>query len=123
MRTGLSNCALDAVIVSHDAFRYLAGRYDFHTLEIAGLAPSAEPSPARLAELSGIAKEEGIRHVFFETQVSPALSETLAEEIGAETLVLHSLETLTEQERSSGMTYIDLMRKNLDNLRTALECS
>lgn len=123
MQVGLSNCSLDAIIVSHDAYRYLANRYGFHTLEIAGLSPSAEPSPARLAELTKIAEEEGIRHVFFETHVSPALSETLAQEIGAETLVLHSIEALTQQERAEGKTYIDIQRKNLENLRTALECS
>ena len=123
MHTGLSNCALDGVIVSHDAFRYLANRYDFHTHEIAGLSPSAKPSPARLAELTHIAEDEGIRHVFFETQVSSALSNTLANEIGAETLVLHSIEALTKSERAAGMTYIDLMRQNLANLRTALQCS
>lgn len=123
MRTGLSRCALDAVIVSHDAYRYLARRYGFHTLEIAGLSPSAEPSPARLAELVTVAAENGILHVFFETQVSPALSETLAAEIGAETLVLHSIEARTQSERSAGKTYIDLQRMNLENLRTALRCS
>lgn len=123
MRSGLSNCALDSVIVSHDAFRYLARRYNFHTLEIAGLSPSAKPSPARLAELTHIAEDEGIGHVFFETQVSPALSETLAEEIGAETLVLHSIEALTDEEKSAGMTYTLLMKQNLANLQIALECS
>lgn len=123
IQSGLSTCALDAVIVSHDAYRYLAHRYGFHTLEIAGLSPSAEPSPARLAELADIAQQEGINHVFFEAQVSPALSETLAAEIGADTMVLHSIEALTNEERSAGKTYVDLMRQNLENLRIALECS
>ena len=120
---GLSACQRDAVIVSHDAFRYIAHRYGFHALEISGLAPSAEPNPARMAELAEIAEEEGISYVFFETHVSPALSQTLADEIGAETLVLHPISALTKQERSSGKTYIDLMRQNLQNLRIALECS
>jgi zinc transport system substrate-binding protein len=123
MQAGLKNCNLDAVIVSHDAYRYLANRYNFATLEIAGLSPNIAPSPARLAELTKIAEAEGIAHVFFETQVSPALSETLAQEIGASTLVLHSLEALSEAERQAGKTYIDLQRMNLENLRTALQCS
>lgn len=123
MQAGLSNCNLDAIIVSHDAYRYLANRYGFHTLEIAGLSPSVEPSPARLAELTELAEEENIHHVFFETHVSPALSQTLADEIGASTLVLHSIEALTEKERSAHKTYIDLMRQNLDNLRIALQCT
>ena len=123
MRKGLSRCELDSVIVSHYAFRYLAHRYGFHTHEIAGLSPSAKPSPARLAKLTEIARDEGISHVFAETQVSPALSQTLAQEIGAETLVLHSLEALTKEERDANETYITLMRQNMDNLRTAMQCS
>ena len=123
MQEGLRDCALDSIIVSHDAFRYLANRYNFHTLEIAGLSPSSEPSPQRLAKLADLAEQESIKHVFFETHVSPALSETLAQEIGAQTLVLHSLEALTKQESSAGMTYIDIMRQNLGNLRTALQCN
>lgn len=123
MEGGLSNCALDAVVVSHDAYRYLAKRYGFYTFEIAGFSPSMEPSPARLAELSEIADKEGIKHVFFETHVSSALSDTLASEIGAGTLVLHSIAALTPEERSTEKTYIDLQLLNLKNLRTALQCS
>jgi len=123
MSAGLSNCTLDAVIVSHDAYRYLANRYNFYTFEIAGLSPSSTPSPARLAELTDIAATEGIEHVFFETQVSPALSETLAQEIGATTLVLHSIEALTDEERDNNETYVSIQRMNLNNLRTALKCN
>lgn len=123
IQEGLNDCTLNSVIVSHDAFRYLANRYNFETLEIAGLSPSADPSPARLAELSKLAEDKGIRHVFFETHVSPALSNTLAGEIGAETLVLHSIEALTSDEQTKGITYFDLMRQNLHNLRTAMQCS
>ena len=123
MKAGLSSCAQDSIIVSHDAYRYLASRYGFHTLEIAGLSPSEKPSPARLAKLADIAEEKAITYVFFETQVSPALSETLAAEIGAETMVLHSIEARSKQEREANMTYVDIQRMNLKNLRTALQCS
>lgn len=123
LQAALSDCALDSIVVSHGAFRYLAHRYNFETLEIAGLSPSAEPSPARLAELSEVAEERGITHIFFETHVSPALSRTLADEIGAQTLVLHSVEALTQAEQAAGKNYFDLMRLNLQNLRTALHCS
>lgn len=123
MVSGLSSCNLDAIIVSHDAYRYMASRFGFHTLEIAGLSPSMKPTPARLAELAHISEDKGISHVFFEAHISPALSETLANEIGAETLVLHSIEARTKEERAASKTYIDLQRMNLEHLRTALQCS
>lgn len=123
MAAGLRTCALRTVIVSHDAFGYLAARYGFETLPIAGFSPEEEPSPARIAELAGLAEEKGIRHVFFETLASPKLSETLAEEAGASVLVLNPIEGLTPEEIAAGADYASVMRENLANLRTAMECS
>ena len=61
--------------------------------------------------------------MFFETQVSPALSNTLANEIGAQTLVLHSIEALQKDERAAGHDYVSLQQMNLKHLRTAMQCS
>ncbi|HWA32180.1 MAG TPA: zinc ABC transporter substrate-binding protein, partial [Candidatus Paceibacterota bacterium] len=59
---------------------------------------------------------------FFESLVSPKLSETIANEVGAKTLVLNPIEGLTPDELSAGQTYLSVMESNLANLRTALEC-
>ena len=47
---GLAGCERDVVVVSHDAFGYLA-KYGLRLQPIAGLTPDAEPTPAALAEL------------------------------------------------------------------------
>lgn len=122
-RTALSVCARDEVIASHDAFAYLAKRYGFETHPIAGLSPEAEPSASRIAELTDLAKKEDIRYIFFETLVSPKVSETLAREIGAETLVFDPIEGLSPEDAASGKDYFSVMRENLANLSTALECA
>ncbi len=122
-RSGLENCALREVIVSHDAFRYLALRYNFQTLAIAGLAPDEEPSAKRLAELSDLAEQKGIKHIFFEELVSPALAQTLASEVGATALVLNPLEGLTAEQIAAKENYVSIMNQNLANLRTAMRCS
>ncbi|MBI5138780.1 MAG: zinc ABC transporter substrate-binding protein [Candidatus Vogelbacteria bacterium] len=120
-RQGLSSCQKKDAVTSHAAFAYLAKRYGFIQIPIAGLSEE-EPSPARLAEVSQLAKEKNIKYIFFETLVSPKLSETIAQEVGAKTLVLNPIEGITQEEKQQGENYITLMENNLINLKIALDC-
>ena len=107
-------------IVSHSAFEYLAKEYGLTQLPIRGVTPQAEPSPAKLAELVQICKENNIKYIFFESLVSPKLSETLANEVGAETLVLNDGQGITEEQMKQGKSYITIMYENLENFKKAL---
>ena len=64
-----------------------------------------------------------MKYIFFESLVSPKLSQTIATEVGAQTLVLNPIEGLSEEEMSQGKTYFSIMQDNLTNLRTALQCT
>lgn len=121
-REGLRQCELHTIVTSHQAFAYLAKRYGFETISISGVSPEAEASPRALAELAGTVRRLGLRYIFFETLVSPKVAETLAEEVGAQTLVFNPLEGLTDEERQAGKDYLSIMRENLNNLQTALQC-
>ena len=121
-KNGLAHCTLHDAVVSHNAFRYMAQRYGFTTLAIAGLDPEQEPTPQRIAELADFAKKNNIKYIFFEALVSPKVSQTVADEIGAQSLVLDPLEGLTPDEEKNGDTYLTIMQQNLQNLRTALQC-
>ncbi|HEX7126343.1 MAG TPA: zinc ABC transporter substrate-binding protein [Thermodesulfobacteriota bacterium] len=118
----LASCAHRDLVTSHAAFGYLAARYGLHQVPIQGLSPEAEPTPRRLAELVAFVKRRGIRYVFTETVVNPRAAETLARESGAGTLVLHTLETLSQAEVAQGKTYLGVMAENLRALATGLEC-
>ncbi|GAA0475704.1 zinc ABC transporter substrate-binding protein [Paractinoplanes deccanensis] len=117
--TALKTCARREIVTSHEAFHYLADRYDLTEIGITGISPEAEPSPQRLAEVAAQAKETGATTIFFETLVSPAVAETIAREVGAKTAVLDPLEGLTD----SGADYFSVMRANLSALTTALGCT
>ena len=121
-QSGLAECRLREFVTAHDAFGYLAQRYDLEQVPISGLSPEAEPSPGDLAKLVDRIKELGVKYVMVEVIISPRLAETLAKEVGAETLILHPLESLTADESKRGETYFSIMTANLNNLRTALEC-
>jgi len=116
---GLAHCARSTIVVSHDAFGYLA-RYGLTMAPIAGLSPGAEPTPADLAHLQDLIRTAGITTVFSERLVSAKLSETLAEDMGITTAVLDPIEGLTDE--TAGQDYLSLMRGNLVSLKEANGC-
>jgi zinc transport system substrate-binding protein len=119
---GLSSCSISDIIVSHEAFSYLASRYGLNVHSISGISPEEEPSPRRIAELARIAVRNNIRYIFYEALSSPRMAETVAREVGGGTLVLNPLGGLTKDDALEGKTYISLMEENLKNLRLALSC-
>lgn len=121
--SGLAQCLVRDIIIAHDAFAYLAQRYNITTHSIAGNNPEAEPSAQRLSTLVELAREKNISVILTEPLEPAAAAETIAKEIGATTLILHTLEGLTETEQEAGETYMTLMVANLINLRIAMRCS
>ncbi len=119
---GLADCRTRHIVTSHDAFHYLAKRYDLVPHGILGLAPDEEPSPRRIAALVDLARAEKIEYVFFEPLLGPRIARAVADEIGARTLVLDPVEGLTAEELRAGESYVSIMKNNLANLRTALAC-
>lgn len=116
---GLATCERDTIVVSHDAYGYLADKYDLEQVAIAGLDPDTEPSPARLAEIGEVVEAEGVTTVFSESLVNPKVAETLAAEHGIETAVLDPVENQSDENAD----YQQVMRNNLEALRTALDCA
>jgi zinc transport system substrate-binding protein len=122
-RAGLATCQRTLIVTNHAAFGYLASEYGLTQEAISGVAPDAEPSAQRLAELRDLVQRRGITTIFTEDLVSPKVAETLAEEAGVRTAVLHTLEGLTDEEIAAGDDYGSQMQENLSTLRTALGCS
>ena len=121
-KQGLMNCNQKDIVTSHAAFGYLGKAYGLNQVPISGLSPDAEPSSKQLAEVSLFAKNHNVKYIFFESLVSPKLSETIAAEIGAKTLVLDPIEGINSEDMKTGKNYLTIMKDNLTNLRLALEC-
>jgi len=115
---GLATCASRTIVTSHAAFGYLADRYRLKQVGISGIDPESEPSPARLAEVAKVAKQEKVTTIFTEELVNPKVAEVLATEVGAKTAVLNPIES----PPATG-DYLSATRENLAQLRTALGCS
>lgn len=120
--SGLQNCSLHEFVTNHAAFGYLSRRYGITMIAIAGLSPDAEPSPKTISDLITLIKQKNIMYILTESLVSPKIADTIAKEIGAQTLVMNPLEGLTDQEIAQGKNYISVMQENLKNLQTAMNC-
>ncbi|REK77366.1 metal ABC transporter solute-binding protein, Zn/Mn family [Paenibacillus paeoniae] len=109
------------LVVSHQAFGYLARDYGLTQTAIMGLSPDAEPRAQDILKIAKYVKDNGVKYIFFEELVSDRLAKTLANEAGVETMVLNPLEGLTKEQEKSGATYLTLMESNLQNLTKALQ--
>lgn len=110
----------DKILVSHEAFGYMAERYNFEQVPVAGISPEQEPSPKTIANIIDLARKNDFKYIFLETLASPKTVNVIAEEAGLEILTLNPIEGLHEEEQKNGEDYISIMEKNLDNLKKAL---
>lgn len=115
---GLSDCERSTVVVSHDAFGYLQ-QFGIELAPIAGLSPGAEPTPAHLAQLQDLIREEGLTTVFAETLGSSKMSDTLASDLGLRTDTLDPIEGVADGSEDD---YLTIMRRNLAHLEEANGC-
>lgn len=106
--------------VSHAAFGYLADTYGLEQVAIAGLNSQSEPSQKQLATLVQEAKEQNIKYVLFEQNITSKLTDVIRKEIDAEALMLHNLSVLTTEDINNEEDYISLMEQNVETLKQAL---
>lgn len=114
----LSTCAKDAIIVTHNAYQYLARDYGFEVISISGLSPESEPTPRQMQELVEEAQLHNISAVFFEELVDPRVAGSIAREIGARTFTINPVAGSVE-----GKSYMQIMHDNLQELIAGLECT
>ncbi|MCW2757625.1 MAG: periplasmic solute binding protein [Nocardioidaceae bacterium] len=120
-RSGLATCKVSTIVVSHDAFNYLA-KYGITVAGIAGLSPDAEPSAAHIQQLQDLIRTDGVTTVFSEVLASPKLADALSHDLGLKSEVLDPIEGVSK-DAPAGTTYLTIMRSNLAKLRTADSCT
>ena len=120
---GLASCqSREVVHIGHLAFGNLTGNYNLSLSALAGSSHDGENSVRQLAELVKFIRQNNIRTIFTEETLSPRLSAAVAEETGAQVLPLYTVEHVSKQDFDNGVTYGELMRRNLDSLQRGLGC-
>jgi ABC-type Zn uptake system ZnuABC Zn-binding protein ZnuA/ABC-type Mn2+/Zn2+ transport system permease subunit len=105
------------LVTDHDAFGYLAERYDIEIVGavIPAITTEAQPSAGELAELREVIEDEDVAAVFPEASVPTDLANSIAEETGA-TSEYELYGDSLGPEGSSGATYLDMIHANADAL-------
>ncbi len=114
-----SHTSVQTLVVTHEAFGYLANAYDLQQKGIMGLSSESEPTAEKMATLIEYIKEHHIHVIFSESFVNQKLAKTVAKETGAQIYTLHSIESITPEEMKAGANYISLMKENLATLEKA----
>ncbi|CAB4810028.1 MAG: hypothetical protein F2735_07485 [Actinobacteria bacterium] len=122
-RSGLSSCVSRVIVTAHRAFDYVAHEYNLEQIAIAGVSPTDEPSAKTLEAISRSARDHQVTTIFFETNLPAELSKMIANEVGAATAVLDTIETLSNKQIADGANYVSVMQSNLAALEKALVCS
>lgn len=87
----------------------------------AGCATSVEPSTATLLELISTVKENDLKYIFIMEMSAGNTAKQVAAETGAEILTFYSCHNVTSEQLKSNVTYVELMKTNLEALKKALE--
>lgn len=79
-----------------------------------------EPSAKAVAHIVDEMKEKEIGVIYYEELASPRIAKTIAEETGSRMLLWHSCHNVSREDFLSGVTYLDLMWDNVNNLEEGL---
>lgn len=108
-------------VVQHQAFGYIAERYDLEQIAVGGLSTEVEPSPSRIAEIGTLVEEYDAPVIYYQQGSNSSIAQTIASETGTETAVLHDLESLSEELQAENLGYIEAMEQNIESLKLSIK--
>ena len=102
-------------------FRYLAEEYGLeYRAPFTGCSSQVDASPKTIAYLMNYIKYNKIPYLYYIELSNEKIANTLIEQTGAEKLKLHSGQNVSKEEFNSGVTYLSIMRDNLESLKKGL---
>jgi zinc transport system substrate-binding protein len=120
---GLANCqSREIVHIGHLAFRQLADTYGLELQSLSGTSHQGEHSVRKLTGLVRRIRKKHIPAVFTEQLLSPQLAAAVAQEVRVQVLPLYTIEEVSKDDFEQGVSYEDLMRRNLEQLQKGLKC-
>ena len=122
-RERLSSCKADTIVVSHNAAGYIAHNYGFEVESLTGLSPESEPSAKDIERIFSQIKKDGVTTIFYENFSNEKVVQSIAKDAGIHLDVFQPLGNITKDEAEAGLTYEDIMKRNLEKLSKALMCN
>lgn len=120
-RTRLERTKNREFISHHSAWVYLARDYGLKQVGAIETSPGKEPSPQHLKEIVEKLKKMKAGVIFAEPQFSPKSAKVIADECGIKVVYIDPIGSLPSGKLSE-YSYINLMKKNLDEIVQGLKC-
>ena len=117
IREELSSCSKKDFITYHNAFSYFSDEYGLtqHTIT-KGVHSHSQPTAKSIENIIDLAKKLDIRVIFAEDTSDIRISKVIADEIGADVLILSPVAT----EDIENKNYFERMQQNTANLKEEL---
>lgn len=116
-----SSVRKEILIADRFPFSCMAEEYGIeYTAAFEGCSSNVEVPLAVINALIDEVKEKVLPVVFYIEFSDMTAVNAVCEETGAQPLLLHSCHNVTKEDFEAGVTYLDLMRQNLENLKKAL---
>ncbi len=121
-RSAVDNAKNKTIILADKfPFRYLAHEYGLEfSAAFAACSDESEPGVSTMIKLTKTIKENNIPAVYYLEFSSTKIADTLCDETGATKLMLHSCHNVSKQDIENNVSYVDLMKQNLENLKLTL---
>jgi len=119
----LSKCKNKTILqAGHRTFEYLANKYNLDYITTEELSPNSDTSAKDIAKLITEIKENKAKTIFSEELIEPRIANTISSETGASILELNGAHNISSEQFKSKVSFIDIMKQNLENLSIGLEC-
>lgn len=121
-RSAVDNAKNKTIVLADKfPFRYLAHEYGLEfSAAFAACSDESEPGVSTMIKLTKTIKENNIPAVYYLEFSSTKIADTLCDETGATKLMLHSCHNVSKQDIENNVSYVDLMKQNLENLKLTL---
>ena len=101
--------------------RYFCEEYNINYIAaFPGCSAQVEANPVSIANIKNYIRENAIDVVFKVDLSTGLVAETVSELTGAEIMTLYSCHVISLEDYENGETYISLMERNLNSVKTAL---
>lgn len=104
----------EIVVADRFPFRYFADEFGLkYAAAFSGCSEQTEASAKTISFLINEVKQDKVKKIYKIELSNGKIAETVSKDTGAEVLELHSAHNVTADDFSKGVTYVDLMKRNL----------
>ncbi len=112
----------EIIFGGRNAFYYFLNRYNIeYQSAYDSCYNQTEPNVKIIANLITKIKNENIPVIYYEELANPKVAQSISDETGAKMLLLHSTHNVSKDDFKNDITYLDIMKQNLNNLKEGLK--